>query len=593
MRLLISLTKLSLTIFILLFSANLSAQDNSIVPPITKNDSVLIGKNQTVLINVLANDVDPDNNIDSNSITVTGSPQLGIFQIINKQIRYTPSTNVCGLDSIKYRIKDLNNENSNISVVYITITCFNLAPIAVNDEFNIDEDKLDSIDVFDNDLYMDGPDIEMQILDQPSHGTATISKAGILKYQGDFNFFGNDTISYTFCDNDPTNELCDTGYVFIVVNPVNDKPTAINDNIEVFQGISFTSDISVNDDVNDGPIKLYTIIKTSSNGVSVLNRRGILTYTSNNTFVGNDTLIYELCDSADINLCDTAIVFIKVNEVFERPIAVDDTVVIKKNGTASLNILKNDLSIYGINKDSVFLSNPNSLATIIYDDSTINITPINNYTGIINITYYTKDNNDSISNIANIRIIVNEEIIIEDQCPLINISGQSTTIEIFKSAIAGNAAIDYNYLLINTSPSNGVLSNYNSQSRSIVYTSNASYTGLDSFTYVVRDVDGLMSSSVKVCLEVNSDIIVKPSGIVSPNGDGFNDAFIIEDIDNYPDNEVIIFDRNWNEVFKTKNYSNTNFWSGSNLQTGTYFYIIDINLNGVEKKIKGYITLVQ
>lgn len=593
MRLLAILTKLKLILIILLFSANIKAQDNSVVPPITQNDTVLIGKNQTISINVLANDFDPDNNIDSNSITVTSTPQLGIYSIINKKIRYTPSTNVCGLDSIKYRVRDLNNELSNISVIYITITCFNIAPIAVDDQFIIDEDKLDSINVFDNDLYMDGPSIKMEILNQPIHGSASITKEGGLSYQGNLNYFGNDTLSYTFCDEDPTNELCDTAFVYITINPLNDAPIAINDTIEVFQGIQFESDLSLNDDNNDGPVKLYKIINPANNGLSSISRRGILTYTSNTGFIGNDTLIYELCDSANVNLCDTAFVFIKVNEVFALPVAVYDTIVLKKNSNATFNILKNDISVYGINKDSVFIINSSTNANITYDDSVINIIPQLDFTGTIIINYFVKDINDSISNIANIQIYINQEIQIPDKCPLINISGQSTTINLFESAIAGNAGIDYNYLVISTQPSNGILSNYDVQNRSITYTSNSNYTGLDSFSYSVRDLDGLISSRIKVCFEVNSDIIVNPSGIISPNGDGFNDAFIIEDIDNYPDNEVIIFDRNWNEVFKTKNYSSTNFWNGSNLQTGTYFYIIDIKLNGVEKKIKGYLTLIQ
>lgn len=581
------------TLLTLFLSIDLIAQDHSVSPPITKNDTVLIGKNQTITIDVLKNDFDPDNNIDSSSITITGSPQLGIFQIINKKLRYTPSTNVCGLDSIKYRIKDFNNELSNISVIYIEITCFNLAPIAVDDQLVSNEDELDSINVFDNDLYMDGPEIEMAILNQPKNGIANISKAGILTYQSNLNFFGNDTLTYTFCDDDPSNELCDTAFVFITVNPINDAPIAINDTLEVYQGISFTSDLSINDDNNDGPVKLYSIIKAVNNGNAILTNRGILSYTSNNSFVGNDTLIYELCDSADINLCDTAIVFLKVNQVFELPIAINDTIVLKKNTSSTFNILKNDISTYGINKDSVFIISPNIYANVNYDDSIINITPLNDYTGIVVISYYVKDLNDSLSNFANIRIIINEQIEITDQCPVVNISGQSTVINLFESAIPGNSGIDYNYILINQAPRNGVLGNYNVLNRSISYTSNNNYTGLDSFTYVVRDLDGLFSSSIKVCFEVNSDIIVKPSGIVSPNGDGFNDAFLIEDIDNYPDNEVIIFDRNWNEVFKTKNYSSSNFWSATNLQTGTYFYIIDIKLNGVEKKIKGYITLIQ
>ncbi|MCD6017052.1 MAG: hypothetical protein K0S53_173 [Bacteroidetes bacterium] len=74
----------------------------------------------------------------------------------------------------------------------------------------------------------------------------------------------------------------------------------------------------------------------------------------------------------------------------------------------------------------------------------------------------------------------------------------------------------------------------------------------------------------------------------TPDGDGINDTWIIENIENYPTNSVSIFNRWGTKVWNTSNYDNgQNRWDGKNnngaeLTSGTYFYVIEIE-NGVKK----------
>ena len=81
----------------------------------------------------------------------------------------------------------------------------------------------------------------------------------------------------------------------------------------------------------------------------------------------------------------------------------------------------------------------------------------------------------------------------------------------------------------------------------------------------------------------------------SPNGDGLNDTWIIENIENFPNNSVHIYNRWGNQIIGINNYNNTyNAWngqssSGSVLPNGTYFYVIELN-NGAGVK-KGWIEL--
>jgi gliding motility-associated-like protein len=94
---------------------------------------------------------------------------------------------------------------------------------------------------------------------------------------------------------------------------------------------------------------------------------------------------------------------------------------------------------------------------------------------------------------------------------------------------------------------------------------------------------------------------VIPDGF-SPNGDGVNDVFVIDNIDNYPDNIFTVLNRWGNIVYEKEDYMNT--WDGTSqatvkiggedLPTGTYFYILDLGpeiTNQEERFRKGYIFL--
>jgi len=85
---------------------------------------------------------------------------------------------------------------------------------------------------------------------------------------------------------------------------------------------------------------------------------------------------------------------------------------------------------------------------------------------------------------------------------------------------------------------------------------------------------------------------------VSPNGDGVNDYLTIDGITNYPDNRLMIVDRNGIMIYQTKGYDNSSklFDGHSNINgkmqlPGTYFYSLDYTVNGENKHKTGYIIL--
>ena len=89
---------------------------------------------------------------------------------------------------------------------------------------------------------------------------------------------------------------------------------------------------------------------------------------------------------------------------------------------------------------------------------------------------------------------------------------------------------------------------------------------------------------------------------LSPDGDGINEVWLIDGIEDYPNNEVLIYNRWGNLVYRTINYDNSfNVFSGeANQQTnlgagellsGTYFYEIKIEGEHNLKDLRGFLVL--
>lgn len=76
---------------------------------------------------------------------------------------------------------------------------------------------------------------------------------------------------------------------------------------------------------------------------------------------------------------------------------------------------------------------------------------------------------------------------------------------------------------------------------------------------------------------------------MSPNGDGLYDTWMVRNILNFPDNEVVIYNRWGNEVYRKKNYRNE--WNATGLEQGTYFYVFQVKECDGYKTYKGYVTV--
>jgi gliding motility-associated-like protein len=86
------------------------------------------------------------------------------------------------------------------------------------------------------------------------------------------------------------------------------------------------------------------------------------------------------------------------------------------------------------------------------------------------------------------------------------------------------------------------------------------------------------------------DVLKIPiSNLLTPNGDGHNDYFIVGNIDEYPENNLIVFDRNGKVVYEKANYRNE--WNGENIPDGVYFYMFSFTHEGRTFMRRGSITV--
>ena len=91
------------------------------------------------------------------------------------------------------------------------------------------------------------------------------------------------------------------------------------------------------------------------------------------------------------------------------------------------------------------------------------------------------------------------------------------------------------------------------------------------------------------------DITIEVPNAITPNEDGKNDALVIDNIEKYPKNELIIFNR-WGDIlYKAKPYAND--WNGTNQQgkplpEGTYYYLLRLDINN-GKILRGDMTILR
>lgn len=114
------------------------------------------------------------------------------------------------------------------------------------------------------------------------------------------------------------------------------------------------------------------------------------------------------------------------------------------------------------------------------------------------------------------------------------------------------------------------------------YTPTINFNGQDQFVYEIcaTSCPDLCDTAV-VVLNVGDEGPCHVPNVMTPNGDGVNDAFLVRCLDGnaFPGNEINIFNRWGSKVYSAAPYMND--WQGEfasgTLPEGTYFYVLKLN----------------
>ena len=119
------------------------------------------------------------------------------------------------------------------------------------------------------------------------------------------------------------------------------------------------------------------------------------------------------------------------------------------------------------------------------------------------------------------------------------------------------------------------------------------FVGVAEFAYTVCDVDCPgRCATASVTVEVGGEDALSAPTIITPDGDGANDAFVVPGLNAYPGSVLSVYNRWGDEVYHSDDYRNDweGTFKGERLPVGTYFYLLRV-ANRQAQVIDGYLYL--
>ncbi|MGH8944622.1 MAG: Ig-like domain-containing protein, partial [Acidimicrobiia bacterium] len=161
--------------------------------PVAVNDSLTILLDQTVTVDISANDSDPDG--DPLALVAVSAAAHGTASVTEGGILYAPNPGYKGYEVLTYTISDGEFEASATLTIQV-----DPPPVAVADTATTTQDHAVVIDVLANDTDADGDPITVANVTDPLSGTAVVNLDQTITYTPNPGFKGFDTFTYTAND---------------------------------------------------------------------------------------------------------------------------------------------------------------------------------------------------------------------------------------------------------------------------------------------------------------------------------------------------------------------------------------------------------
>ncbi|PSJ72030.1 hypothetical protein C7N43_36300, partial [Sphingobacteriales bacterium UPWRP_1] len=295
---------------------------------------------QTVTINLVANDTDPENGtLTVTNLSVLTPSAAGTLTNNNDgTVTFTGALGFVGTATFTYTATDNGVTPATSAPATVTINVVsgpaNNPPTPQNDSETIYVNQVLYQNVLENDTDPDGNSLAIPSISvNPLHGTATVLANGLIQYTPQPGYWGTDVLTYQVCDVlnilatcATQSGMCSTAQLFITVQLPN-TAYAVNNEHATFINTPVSGSVLPNDfdlegnnlifdgfrDTNGNFYTSGTIAVTGGN--LTVNPSGTYTFTPATNFTGTVTIPYVIFDNSTQPVSSLAYLTIVVNPI--------------------------------------------------------------------------------------------------------------------------------------------------------------------------------------------------------------------------------------------------------------------------------------
>jgi hypothetical protein len=449
-------------------------------------------------LSILLSASDADAPANTLTFTATGLPAWASINSATGEITGTPGESDDGTSSVTVTATDDGAPNLSDSETFdIIITEINedpiLSPEPIPDDA-VDEGASYSFTATATDVDVPPQLLTFTVTGAPSWIVVETTVDGQLTLVGTPGESDQGTSTMTIVVSDGTATDSDT--FDLTVNEVNEAPildAVGSQTIDEETLLTFTATAT---DV-DIPIEILSLSLSGAvpAGASIDPSTGVFTWTPTEEQDGTYTFDVVVTDDGSPPLSDSETITITVNEVNDNPVAIDDIITIDED-TSGTDVLANDYDVDGDSLTITSVTTPRNGAVVVNEDQTITYTPNTNYNGLDSFDYEISDGKGG-TDTATVTVTINpvNDVPLADDQSITTDEDTPVDITLTASDVDGDS-LSFSVV---SGPAFGTLSG---AAPNLMYTPNANFNGVDSFTFKAND-GSLDSSIVTVSITVN------------------------------------------------------------------------------------------
>ncbi|WP_167855394.1 Ig-like domain-containing protein [Hymenobacter fodinae] len=179
------------------------------IPPTAVNDPIVtVARNQTAMVNILANDTDSDGTINKTTVdldpdvagmqkerTVTGQGKFTVDA--DGVVTFVPVNNFAGISTITYTVQDNSGLTSNRATVRVEVKN---VTTAFDDSNEVEKNTKIFGNVILNDIDPENTGFTVTLVTPVAHGTLVLNSDGSYNYTPATDYLGSDSFVYKACD---------------------------------------------------------------------------------------------------------------------------------------------------------------------------------------------------------------------------------------------------------------------------------------------------------------------------------------------------------------------------------------------------------